>query len=162
MKVILFDFEKSFWPHRPLNIGQEAKCIRPLLGIIKLQSQPFPSAVHRLLSGRLLCWSAAILASYPFPSILLLLGVGSSVFLYLYSSDRGVYVSRRPSRSLDVIFRSPLYKNNNNRLYFERVKTLNSSPMTLMTLCPSKQRQNIDATTNYYKIYHIKKIKYNK
>lgn len=83
-------------------------------------------------------------------------------FLFLYSSDRGVYVSRRPSRSLDVIFRSPLYKNNNNRLYFERVKTLNSSPMTLMTLCPSKQRQNIDATTNYYKIYHIKKIKYNK
>ena len=52
--------------------------------------------------------------------------------------------------------------NNNNRLYLERVKTLNSSPKTLMTLWPSKQLQNIDATTNNYKIYHIKKIKYNK
>ena len=51
------------------------------------------------------------------------------------------------------------YNNNNNRLYLERVKTLNSSPKTLMTLWPSKQLQNIDATTNNYKIYHIKKIK---
>ena len=28
-----------------------------------------------------------------------------------------------------------------------------------MTLWPSKQLQNIDATTNNYKIYHIKKVK---
>ena len=51
--------------------------------------------------------------------------------------------------------------NNNNRLSLERVKTLNSSPKILMTLWSSKQLQNIDATTNNYKIYHIKKIKYN-
>ena len=51
--------------------------------------------------------------------------------------------------------------NNNNRLSLERVKTLNSSPKILMTLWPSKQLQNIDATTNNYKIYRIKKIKYN-
>ena len=52
--------------------------------------------------------------------------------------------------------------NNNSGLCLERVKTLNSGPKTLMTLWPSKQLQNIDATTNNYKIYHIKKIKYNK
>ena len=39
-----------------------------------------------------------------------------------------------------------------NRLYLERVKTLNSSPKTLMTLWLSKQLQNIYATTNNYKI----------
>ena len=50
--------------------------------------------------------------------------------------------------------------NINNRLYLEGgEKHLNSSPKTLMTLWPSKQLQNIDATTNNYKIYHIKKIK---
>jgi len=37
-----------------------------------------------------------------------------------------------------------------NRLYLKRVKTLDSSPKTLMTRWPSKQITNIDATTKKY------------
>ena len=71
-----------------------------------------------------------------------------------------VFINFFCSHELNLL-RLQINNNNNNRLSLERVKTLNSSPKILMTLWPSKQLQNIDATTNNYKIYCIKKIKYN-
>ena len=47
--------------------------------------------------------------------------------------------------------------NNNNRLYLKRVKHLNSSPKTLMTLWPSKQIANIDSTAKNYEIYYFQR-----